>query len=73
MRPSDIETVSDFIDHELANRELSDIAAYIRPADEAQLAFRRIVAEFSHIQSSVPCSASESVRSGNRVTGEKDG
>jgi hypothetical protein len=31
------------------------------------------VFELSRLQSSVPCSASESVRSENRVTGEKDG
>jgi hypothetical protein len=73
MRQSDIQTVSEFISDEIENRELSFSPAYIRDAREAWSAFERVLAELSRLQSIVPCYASESVRSGNRKTGEKDG
>lgn len=73
MRPSDIETVSTFISDEIENRKLSFSRDYVRSARDAQHAFDRILDELSRLQSEFPRSASESVRSGNRVTGEKDG
>ena len=70
MKPSDIQTVAEFIDDEFENRELSFSPAYIRDALDAKFAFARIVSELTRLQSSVPCSASASVN-GNRETGEE--
>ena len=69
MKPSDIQTVAEFISDEIENRELSFSPQYVRHAKTARAAFERIVSEITRLQSSVPCSASASVN-GNRETGE---
>ncbi|MFA4974654.1 MAG: hypothetical protein WC683_18770 [bacterium] len=72
MKPSDIQTVAEFIATEIAAREWSGTRPYIAKAKTAEAAFERIVEELTRLQSSVPCSASASVN-GNRETGETDG
>ena len=72
MKPSDIQTVAEFISDEIENRELSFSRAAIKSAVDALDAFERILAELAHLQSIVSCSASASVN-GNRETGEMDG